>query len=124
MPTPVDPFLTEADVAAVEDRDLLGLLAEESALLAATLDVARSVQWTAARPAERTVGQPANPTAETVVDRERLALRLKVIEGERALRETLSRVAQARRDLLAALAPYGGDTPRETPVHATDHPSA
>ena len=109
MPTPLDPFLTDEDVALADETDLLVDLASEAFLLSQALDVARSVQWTAATPEPGVNGQPNNPTAATTADPDRLRLRLQVVASERALRESLARVALLRRDLDEALTPYGGN---------------
>lgn len=109
MPTPVDPFLTEADLQALDAEEVLLAIRAEAEALALSLDVARNVQWTAARPEPGVNGQPSNPTADITANPERLALRLQVIACERALRETASHLTTLRGTLYAALAPYGGD---------------
>jgi hypothetical protein len=109
MPTPVDPFVTEADLQAQDAEAVLVIIRSEAEALADTLDLARNVQWTAANPEPGVNGQPANPTADITANPERLALRLQVISSERALRETALRLATLRASLDRALEPYGGD---------------
>jgi hypothetical protein len=108
MPTPVDPFVTEADLQDQEAREVLGVIASQARDLADVLDLARNVQWTPANPAPVEDGQPANPTADIVADPQRLALRLQVIASERALRDQAAHLIRLRSDLERALEPYGG----------------
>lgn len=115
MPTVIDPFLTEEDIAAIEDEALLDLVYETLRRLAEGLDKARSVQWTAPVPEARVNGQPSNPTAEVASDPTRLALRLAVLAGERTFRESVSTVLATARDLEERLRPWTGPEERETP---------
>jgi hypothetical protein len=108
MSTPVDPFVTEADLQAQDADRVLDVIRAEAEALADSLDLARNVQWTAARPEPTQDGQPANPTADITANPERLALRLQVIASERALRETAAHLIALRASLDEALEPYGG----------------
>ena len=108
MTTIVDPFVTEADLQAADAEAVLQVILAEAVRLADVLDLARNVQWTAARPEPGVNGQPANPTAETTANPERLALRLRVIASERALRQVAGSLSAIRASLGEALGPYGG----------------
>jgi hypothetical protein len=108
MPTPVDPFVTEADLQAADAEAVLDIITAQAREMADVLDLARNVQWTAASPEAHVNGQPANPTADTTANPQRLALRLQVIASERALRETAAQLGSLTRALARAMEPYGG----------------
>lgn len=105
---PVNPFITEADIAEGDTRALLELIDRLARDVAEALDYARRVQWSPSSPIRHEDGIPDNPTADTVADTARLRLRLKVIESERALRETARYLDGLRHEIGRAMAPYGG----------------
>lgn len=106
MTTPINPDTIEDEVEAAPAEKLLKIIRAETDLLADSLDIARSVQWEAPHPLPVENGQPANPTADTATDAERLALRLQIIRSERVLREAAIAVSGVRRGLERALDPY------------------
>ncbi|WP_166139587.1 DUF7169 domain-containing protein [Nocardioides ochotonae] len=101
-------------------RDLIELVAAvrtETDALAALLPDAAARQWSASpvpRPredtTERATGGPASdPTADTVLDPRRLAVRDTVARSRQVLRETVDRVHAVRVAMTLAVDRYDGD---------------
>lgn len=110
MTTPINPDTIEAELEAAPLTRLVELVRAEAEALALSYDIARSVQWDAPHPLPVENGQPANPTADTATDAERLALRLQIIRSERLLREAVVALAGVRIGLDRALKPYESAT--------------
>ena len=112
--------LTPADLDVDPDElRLAGLIAQvrqEADAIEQLIPAATAAQWTkapVARPAEDTAersrGVPADPTADTVLDTDRVYLREQVLRSERVIRVMIAALRRARADLERGLAPWTGD---------------
>ena len=111
-PTSPDEATPDARVTA-----LLRIIEEEISAVSVTLPLAYARQWEASpipKPREDTAerssgGRPANPTLDTVLDPQRLAVRDAVVRVEKILRDTAVALRGSRLGIERVVARFDGE---------------